>query len=1637
MKKFSVLLLAGFFWLTSFGLVLADDTRVPDDPVWDIAETTTNPSFTFRGSVIDYADELDTPGIVSVVEFAVGNDDFSACTIDMGELGIDSYVEFTCNATFVTTGANDVFLRVVDSANNETVDNRSVNYLVDNPVTISLPAGAMTSQESNTIQGTANSTSGEVTEVEYRITGGEWNSCVGTTSFSCNVTIGDSLGVYPFEFRAGNGTTLSNTYYHELVRGSSDLVFFTPNNDATNFTDLKSGLSGTKLNGNISVVAGKEGAALDFNGGYGSFSDTGSTLTFAGSSGKFTVEAWVKSSDFSTMAYSRIISKYQNNNADHSWLMGVDNASGVYCAIITADIEQYLVETGNSGHKFINNQWNKVGCTYDGSTGVLKAMLNDEEVGQTTVPVEKRELVTSNGSVSFGASLDGGSPFVGQLDSVAIYNTVHSYGQPSDGDNEAPVVTLTSVDVGSTYKTLADEYQIVGTVTDNDKGVASVEYRLASGEWQECSLESGSFTCSIDNIVGDQSKLVEIRSTDLSTAQNVSETKGFYLIANATPVGGLLANFSMANENDSVGFLGKSSVLGTFNGGLFNGSTKVLYSDLNKNFDFAGDNGSFTVDVMVKPDSSWSNNAKVIVGKTKEDGNSSWELSISADLHVYAFFDTEDDLTVGQDQANTLVTAGEWSHVILSWDAATKSVSLKVNSNEAVIGSFALKNTLSESTKDLVVGGIKKNDEMRFTGELDDLKIYTSGDASAPYVEITPLADRERVTTKNPEFEITVTDQNKISEVEYLFANSPYNTNIDAENWQTINPVDESFDETTEEFVITASNLTDGTWYLFVRATDENGNKSLYVNDGWNTSYGVSSNSVMAVYRFVVEAEDATAPNLYAHTVVPNKTIDRSPSIRGYARDYRFINQGDTASNIKKIYYRINSGEWLEVSPMDGNFNSPSEEFNIVLNNLAPGNYSYEIKAEDEAGNDTGNSDDNLSGVFEIISPVSVPNVEAVSRDVNFSTRDLSDPIYTTAVWGNDMARLRQKIDFTSERVLYTNEDDFGYEYGGVSLGLEKSTDGNLWIINNSHRLAYYDLSVGSQTTYPYFKNDRTQTPTGVYEFEEDNHRYLVVSYEGTISSILCDINNTPKNISDDTCIDMNTYFVPTGTDDRLNRKGFYGLLGRTEENINNIFGYWDPKGTVMNLSDDEYLIWTRDQNLDLRDNLSDGAPATVDITNLFFDKANNRILINTYTNGTYVCTDGGNPLEKSGHQCWSHLAGVSKYAIYSVVKDDQNRYWMGGNKGLFMLDVKGTNDNADDERIQVIDKADIADEQIAKIEWLKGEYPVGDEIAYVTRSGHLRVIETNNTPSDSQDDTNYDYQMPFVLHRQGAAPAWVMTNRSTAYSVSQARGLYKIDLTRSFEDHNVVEFLPTPPSGMLEINNVTLTDVEGSVSVGSSHTFNDLVSYEVSNNDGLSWLSITEGQTVKFPTSGYKLKFRINLYKGSTPILDRVKLDYFAYPDEATRISVENSSSSSNSSPSVAVCEAKVPGTVPQITKIVPEGLGKVRIYFSESSGEYTNYALSYGFWSGDARFGSTNIGSRGATSYLVQHLLPFKKYYFKVRAVNGCNATNWSSEVASRGPITRNSQVLAQVENDEVNQLKETKRLVELYRLTRKLYF
>jgi len=110
---------------------------------------------------------------------------------------------------------------------------------------------------------------------------------------------------------------------------------------------------------------------------------------------------------------------------------------------------------------------------------------------------------------------------------------------------------------------------------------------------------------------------------------------------------------------------------------------------------------------------------------------------------------------------------------------------------------------------------------------------------------------------------------------------------------------------------------------------------------------------------------------------------------------------------------------------------------------------------------------------------------------------------------------------------------------------------------------------------------------------------------------------------------------------------------------------------------------------------------------------------------------------------------------------------------------------------------------------------------------------------------------------------------------------------------------------------------------------------------------------------------------------------------------------------PASPQCSSTAPTSAPNIYQVVAAN-STATIYLSPPSSSFDGFTVSYGLDANadtyNATFSQGNTGA--AVKYTINSLTPNTKYYFKVRANNGCATGPWSNVMSSTGqsslPIT-----------------------------------
>ncbi len=129
--------------------------------------------------------------------------------------------------------------------------------------------------------------------------------------------------------------------------------------------------------------------------------------------------------------------------------------------------------------------------------------------------------------------------------------------------------------------------------------------------------------------------------------------------------------------------------------------------------------------------------------------------------------------------------------------------------------------------------------------------------------------------------------------------------------------------------------------------------------------------------------------------------------------------------------------------------------------------------------------------------------------------------------------------------------------------------------------------------------------------------------------------------------------------------------------------------------------------------------------------------------------------------------------------------------------------------------------------------------------------------------------------------------------------------------------------------------------------------------------------------------------------------------PTPTTNSTSTSTSSSSNSSTTsnIAACNDSAPSGSPDLFQIDPTG-ASVKLYFKTVTGA-NGYQVSYGTTSDANQFGDSfsYSGPLWILDRTINNLSPNTAYYFKVKALNGCNAGNFSQTLSTSVKSTTTS--------------------------------
>ncbi len=694
-----------------------------------------------------------------------------------------------------------------------------------------------------------------------------------------------------------------------------------------------------------------------------------------------------------------------------------------------------------------------------------------------------------------------------------------------------------------------------------------------------------------------------------------------------------------------------------------------------------------------------------------------------------------------------------------------------------------------------------------------------------------------------------------VAKVEYLVISGLFGgVFID---WTEATPVD-TYNSAIEDFTFTTSQLPEGVNYIMIRVTDSLGN----VTSGDQLNYPGAG---FTGDRIIVDAVDNAEPIIQLQQIVPNPTTDPEPKLQGKVRD----DETEKHSFIASLEYKIDDGAWTTLPTYDGDIGTEIEEFfSIPLTSLTLGEHTVYVRTEDSIGNDTQTAGTNAHVDFTIIEqPEDLTSVD-IDKTEDFSTHNDQDFIDSeNIIWGNGQLRLAEEMSPTRTTLSTSTIADAYADYRG-SIAVSPSASNGVWMTKIGDVITYYNNVTHTETNFDLtnYGYAGSGLPYDIQEYKVGNNYHVWVAVDIGIIGI-----NFGTSITDGVG-DSYSFYSPAhlgivslildkrqGTD--------YGIYYMYDGGV----GYYKP-GVIGTDADDLSVTFTE----------ADGYVFD-NVTAIYLDTATNYLWVADYNEGVTIVNDNGTPLTKAD-DVNTLFDGITQ--VFSIGKDKNNKIFFGGDHGVQVrLEDAGTFAAADDTIYQLATNADLGVDVVTKIEYLPGDSVVGGQFFIGTRSGIITYLSANDTYTDKLDDQIITIDVPAGVYPASVDDFYFTDNNNLVVGLARM-GAFLVDLNRGFADTGVaVTEIDAQIEGRLDADFITLNSVDISVNAGA-------ITYEVSNDGGITWYPIQIGETVNFAQTDYRIKFRITMQEGSTPVINAFNLSYSAYKTGDSRslnIDIEN----------------------------------------------------------------------------------------------------------------------------------------------------
>jgi len=243
--------------------------------------------------------------------------------------------------------------------------------------------------------------------------------------------------------------------------------------------------------------------------------------------------------------------------------------------------------------------------------------------------------------------------------------------------------------------------------------------------------------------------------------------------------------------------------------------------------------------------------------------------------------------------------------------------------------------------------------------------------------------------------------------------------------------------------------------------------------------------------------------------------------------------------------------------------------------------------------------------------------------------------------------------------------------------------------------------------------------------------------------------------------------------------------------------------------------------------------------------------------------------------------------------------------------------------------------------------------------------------------------------------------------------------ISSSFGDQDLIYASDNPiikPISSKSLSFVNLTSFEE-----TSNKNGGEIKYQLSNDGGLSWFWLntnwnTASENINFantaeeinsnidtfPVGDGSLLFKAFLNSDGTNLvkLTSVNVVYEGIPSPTPTVlpTYNITTNSQNNTDNQVSCNDISPSSSPFLWGATALGPNSIKLQFGAAGDPVTRYSLIFGNQEGKYQWGSENIGDSQTREYLVKSLAPNTQYYFKIRAENGCKASEWSQEITTR---------------------------------------